>query len=146
MAVRTRYPVAVHLIFVRDARVLLARRFNTGWRDGDYSVPAGHVEPGETVRAAAQREAQEEVGVRLELDDLIFSHVMHRKSDDERIDFFFTVRRWPGEPVNAEPGKCDSLVWYAFDALPANTVPYVREALAHLSHGIPFSENGWPPE
>ena len=45
--------------------VLLSRRYQTGWHDGEYSVPAGHVEAGETVTQAALREAREEVGLEL---------------------------------------------------------------------------------
>ena len=85
---RHRYPVAVHLFFFQDERVLLLRRFNTGWQDGKYSVPAGHVEAGESVTAAAIREAGEELGVCLKPEMLEVIHVMHRKSNDERVDFF----------------------------------------------------------
>ena len=41
---RSRFPVAVHLFFLRDDQILLLRRFNTGYEDGKYSVVAGHLE------------------------------------------------------------------------------------------------------
>ncbi len=122
---RNRYPVAVHLFFYQDDRVLLLRRFNTGWADGKYSVPAGHVEAGESVSAAAIREAGEELGIRLTPDALEVVHVMHRKSDDERVDFFLRVNRWSGVVTNREPHKCDDLAWYPLDALPDAIIPYV---------------------
>lgn len=140
---RNRYPVAVHLFFDRGDAVLLARRFNTGWRDGEYSVPAGHVEAGETVLAAARREAREEVGVQLDVAEVQVVHVMHRKSDDERVDFFVAVRTWKGDITNAEPDKCDDLRWSAADALPANVIPYVARALACWRAGETYSEFGW---
>jgi 8-oxo-dGTP pyrophosphatase MutT (NUDIX family) len=149
---RNLYPVAVHLFFIRDNTVLLLRRHNTGWRDGEYSVPAGHVEQGETVTEAALREALEEVGVALTPDMLEVIHVMHRAGDDghgaqrpedERIDFFLRVKAWPGEPVNAEPEKCDALRWAAVDALPPHVIPYVAHALTCQRAGVRFSEFGW---
>jgi 8-oxo-dGTP diphosphatase len=140
---RSRFPVAVHLFFLRADRVLLLRRFNTGWEDGKYSVPAGHVDAGETVTQAAVREAREEIGVRLEPRDVEVVHVMHRKSEDERIDFFLLARRWTGEIANQEPNKCDDLAWYPVASLPDNLIPYVKQALLNYQDGALFSEFGW---
>ena len=111
---RATFPVTVHLLFFRGEQVLLLRRFNTGYADGQYSVPAGHLDGGETVVAAAAREGLEETGVRIEANDLAFSSVVHRKDGDERVDFFVHVRHWQGEPVNTEPDKCDELLWNLF--------------------------------
>ena len=142
---RAKFPVTVHLLFFRDDQVLLLRRFNTGYADGQYSVPAGHLDGGETVMAAAAREAQEEVGVRLEAENMTFSTVMHRMEGDieeERVDFFVHVRRWQGEPFNAEPDKCDDLCWMDVNRLPVNMVPYVRRALENHLAEIRFDEFG----
>ncbi len=43
---------AAHLLLRREGEVLLARRFNTGWEDGNYSVPAGHVDENEPISLA----------------------------------------------------------------------------------------------
>ena len=140
---RATFPTTVHLFFFRQNEVLLLRRFNTGFADGMYSVPAGHLDGGETVIAAAVREAQEEVGVQLDPGCIHFSHVMHRMDGDERVDFFVRVSQWNGEPFNAEPEKCDDLCWVNMDDLPANTVPYIRQALKNHREGIKFDEFGW---
>lgn len=140
---RTAFPVTVHLFFFRDNHVLMLRRFNTGFADGMYSVPAGHLDGGETVIAAAAREAQEEIGVQLEADCIQFSHVMHRQDGDERVDFFVHVSEWNGEPYNAEPEKCDDIRWVQVDDLPSNTIPYIRQALKNYREGIKFDEFGW---
>lgn len=137
---RATFPVTVHLFFPRENQILLLRRFNTGFRDGEYSVPAGHLDGGETIMQAAIREAQEEVGLLLAESDLSFSTVMHRIEGDERVDFFVQVHQWQGEPFNAEPEKCDDLRWVDIDALPANTIPYVRQALTNHRAGLCFDE------
>jgi ADP-ribose pyrophosphatase YjhB (NUDIX family) len=140
---RTTFPVTVHLFFLRGNQVLLIRRYNTGFADGQYSVPAGHLDGGETVIAAASREALEEVGVRIEAQDIEFSSVMHRMDGEERVDFFVNVRRWEGEPANTEPEKCDDIRWVDVNHLPANTIPYIRRALNSHEVGIRFDEFGW---
>ena len=38
---------AVYLILKEGDKILLGRRVNTGYHDGDYTVPSGHVEAGE---------------------------------------------------------------------------------------------------
>jgi len=137
---RARFPVTVQLFFLREDQILLLRRFNTGFRDGEYTVPAGHIDGGETILEAAVREAKEEAGVDIAFSDLTFSTVMHRIEDEERVDFFFQAHAWTGEPFNAEPEKCDDLRWFDRDQLPENTVPYVRQALRNHLAGIPFAE------
>jgi 8-oxo-dGTP pyrophosphatase MutT (NUDIX family) len=140
---RAKFPTTVHLFFFRGDQILMLRRFNTGFRDGDYSVPAGHLDGDETVMAAAAREAEEEVGVQIETQSLVFSSVMHRLDGEERVDFFVRVSNWSGEPFNAEPDKCDDLRWVNLHSLPENTIPYIRRALQNDHDGIRFDEFGW---
>jgi 8-oxo-dGTP diphosphatase len=140
---RAKFPVTVHLLFFRADQVLLLRRFNTGYADGQYSVPAGHLDGRETVLAAAAREAEEETGLLLDEANIIFSSVMHRIDGDERVDFFVRVQQWHGEPSNAEPDKCDELRWVHVNELPNNTIPYVRKAIQNHWDGIKFDEFGW---
>lgn len=137
---RAKFPVTVHLLFFRGDQVLLLRRFNTGYADGQYSVPAGHLDGGETVMAAAAREAEEETGLRIGMKDMGFSSVMHRIEGDERVDFFVHVRQWQGEPVNTEPDKCDELRWVNINKLPDNIIPYVKKAIQNHRDGVVFQE------
>lgn len=140
---RLRMPVAVHVFLLRGEEVLLLRRANTGYEDGNYSVPAGHLDGDEEIGAAAARELREEVGVRVTPADLSVVGVMHRRAEEERIDFFLATHRWDGEPINAEPAKCDELVWVACGALPTNVIPYVRRALETYRAGEWFASFGW---
>lgn len=94
---------------LRENHVLLLQRANTGYEDGNYSVVAGHLDGGESVTQAAIREAYEEVGVHLRSPDLTVAGVMHRLSNDERIDFFLVATTWSGSVTNQEPDKCSGL-------------------------------------
>lgn len=135
-------PTGVHVLFERDGAVLLMRRAGTGFFDGMWSLPGGHVEQGESLRDAAVREMAEELGVALQADALEVLGAVHRHSDTNRIDFFLRAMRWHGEPYIAEPDKCDALAWHARSALPDVTVPYVRAALMRTSPPWIF-EHGW---
>jgi 8-oxo-dGTP diphosphatase len=135
---------AVHLFLERDGGVLLARRYNTGYEDGNYSVPAGHLDGGEPISAAMARESREETGIAIRPEDLHVVHVMHRRTaGGERLDFFLTADRWDGTPRIMEPDKCDRLEWHPTDELPDDIVPYVRAALRHHRGGVRYSEFGW---
>jgi ADP-ribose pyrophosphatase YjhB (NUDIX family) len=141
-----RFYGAVYLVLLEGERVLLLRRANTGFEDGNYSLIAGHVEVGESAMAAMVREAREEAGITLAVDDLQYAHTQHRRSAAGRIyfDIYFTARRWGGEPKNVEPAKCDDMRWFARTGLPDNLTPFVRLVLAeHLPRGSAYSEWGW---
>ena len=58
------------VIFDRDARVLLIRRKNEPFK-GDYALPGGFIDVGETTEAACRREVREEVGLELSRLDLV---------------------------------------------------------------------------
>jgi 8-oxo-dGTP pyrophosphatase MutT (NUDIX family) len=134
---------AVHLFLLRGGEVLLLRRFNTGYEDGKYSVIAGHLEGGEEVKTAMIRETHEEAGIEIAPEDLEVVGVMHRRSDDERVDFFVVATQWSGRVTNREPHRCDQLAWFDVQTLPENMIPYVRRALDNYLGGVWFDSFGW---
>lgn len=122
----------------------MLRRQNTGFEDGNYSVVGVHLDGGETIVEAAIREGREEAGVVIAPGNVRVTGVMHRRApDEERIDFFVTIERWQGEVTNCEPHKCSDLSWFPLDALPSNTIPYVRQAIANVLAGQWFDSWGW---
>ncbi|MFB8278505.1 NUDIX hydrolase [Nocardia colli] len=133
----------VHLLLLKDGRALFGRRQNTGFEDGAWHLPSGHLEAGESVVDALIREAHEEVGVTIEPEAVRFTHVMHNSSAGGRIAFFFTVTDWQGAPENREPAKCCDLDWFSLDNLPDHMIAYCRAAIGHLVDGTMFSVYGW---
>jgi 8-oxo-dGTP diphosphatase len=146
MKERFKLIASVYVFFVREGKILMLRRANTGYQDGNYSLVAGHADGNEALTEATIREAKEEAGVEVEPEDLELKVVMHRLGDDERLDFFFEPKRWKGNIKNMEPQKCDDLSWFPLDNLPTNTIPYIHEAINCYRKGIPYSEFGWGRE
>lgn len=141
---RKTFPVAVHLFLRKDDDILLLRRYNTGYEDGNYSVIAGHIDGGENVCTAMIREAKEEAGISISPDDLKIVQVMHRKKlDEERIDYFFVCENWTGTAEIMERDKCDELLWVNINSLPNNTIDYIRAAVENYKAGVSFSIFGW---
>lgn len=133
-----------HLILVKDGKILLLRRFNTGYEDGNYGVIAGHLDGDETFMQAMVREAKEEAGIGIKAEKMEVVHVMHRKCPhEERVDFFIKAKRWDGEPRIMETDKCDDLRWFDIDGLPNNVIPYVRQAIGCILGKKFYSEFGW---
>lgn len=134
---------AVHVLLIREGRLLLLRRYNTGYEDGKYSVIAGHLDGNETVVAAAVREAREEAGIELDPGQVRVAAVMHRKSTDERIDWFVVASQWAGKVRIREPEKCDEMSWFTLNDLPDSVIPYVRRAIGNILHGQWYDSYGW---
>src|SRR3954462_3203806 len=148
MSERFRVVPASYVLLLRTAadapsvdEVLLQLRRGTGYMDGHWAAAAaGHVEPDESVFAAAAREAAEELGIGLAPDDIVPLCAMHRTARnhqpiDERVDFFVGARRWGGDPVLREPDKAADLRWCRLDALPVPVVPHERFVLDQLRAG-----------
>ncbi len=137
---------AAYLLLIKDNKILIIRRYNTGWSDGEYSLIAGHLDGNETVLESMVREANEEAGITVKPTDLHIIHVMHRKSigeDLEYIDFFVSADKWKGIPRITEKDKCDNMQWVPLNNLPQNVIPHVKQAIYNYKNKIAFSEFGF---
>ena len=135
--------VDVHLILRDGDRILLGKRINTGYGDGAFHPPAGHMEEGESATNALIREAKEEIGVTIHPHDVNLVHVMHNSSSGGRIAFFFEVNCWEGQPTNIESDKCAGWEWFSLSQLPDKMIPYAQSALQSYTEQKVFSLFGW---
>jgi len=146
---RHRIVPAAYLVLVKNNKVLMLRRFNTGYHDGYYGLVAGHKESEETFEKCLIREANEEANIRLSPKNLEIIHIMSRYAIPnnfelrDRIDVFIKTTKWKGEIKNLEPNKCDNLKWFPVDKLPKNTIPFIKHALNCIRKNIFYSEFGW---
>jgi len=106
--------------------VLLERRENTGYLDGYWDFPSGHVETGEGLREAAIRELKEETDLDSLIEDMKLVHIEQFFVDEDYVNYTFHVRKFTGQPKIMEPDKCGDLEWFAIDDLPTKCVNNVR--------------------
>jgi 8-oxo-dGTP pyrophosphatase MutT (NUDIX family) len=127
--------------------MLLIRRAGTGYRDGQLSLPAGHLEGGEDAVTGLVRELREELGIEADPRSCRLALLLHSAPEDaedrEYLHLFFFVDDWRGEPSIAEPDKCNELRWTDGSALPSDLVDYVGEALTAIRRGEPLALRGW---
>lgn len=141
MEKRNKISITALLILCDNNKILLTRRYNTGYEDGKYSFPGGHVEKGEEVRKAAIREAYEELGIKIKIEDLEVEKVFNRKvNDNAYVDFILKCNKWEGSIVNKEQDKCDELKWVEKNNMPNNVLPFMKEIFKYNDFYIPY---GW---
>ena len=128
-------------------RMLLMRRAGSGYRDGELSLPAGHLDGGEDAVAGLLRELHEELSIDADPKSCRLATILHRapesSEDDEYLDLFFTVESWLGTPSIGEPDKCTELVWVDQDVLPLDIVDYVGAALRAIRAHESLVLYGW---
>ena len=122
--------LAVAVVVQRDGKVLLGRRGEHTRSAGKWSFPAGFVERGEVVEAAAVREVQEETGFVIELGPL----VSLISSPGETV----VLAVYTGKIASGAEHAADDLTelgWFAPDALPELAFPHDVEILGRLRSG-----------
>ena len=128
-------------------RILLMRRTGSGYRDGQLSLPAGHLDGGEDAVTGLVRELREELTIAVDPDSCHLMVTLHRApetaGEDEYLDLFFAVERWTGTPAIGEPGRCSELVWADRAQLPGDLVDYVAAAVDAAGAGRRLLLHGW---
>jgi 8-oxo-dGTP diphosphatase len=125
--------VDVILLLMRNGRILLRERINTGYGDGAYEPPTGQLADQETIAETAIRVASAEAGIAIRAGNISLAHVMHDVSGGGRIAFFLTVSGWPSEYTS--PGAR----WFPVGNLPTNMLDRSRVALRNYAEGMRFS-------
>ncbi len=133
------FPVVVHGLLIRDGKIFLLRRVNTGVLDGFFSLPGGHQRYGETVQQALCRELLEETGAEVQLQQPL-GVLPYQYNGTQGINFIFEILKWRGALTLAEPDFSDECLWAEIDKLPKSTVHWVHHILELRAQGAWFSE------
>lgn len=143
MEERYKCAVVVDLMLIRENNgkneILLALRKNTGYNDGEYELPGGHVEAEEDLLDAMIREAKEELNIELKREDLKIEHILHHYKGN-RIKFIISAKKDEGTLQVGEPDKCEKIEWFDINNLPENIEQRARNVLKEIQKGI-FYDN-----
>ncbi|OGL36542.1 hypothetical protein A3E49_01205 [Candidatus Saccharibacteria bacterium RIFCSPHIGHO2_12_FULL_49_19] len=126
---------------IDDGKVLLVKRKQTGFMDGYYATPGGHVDADETIREAAVRELKEETGLIVKEQDLKLFHILQDENIAPKnyISFRFLVKKWRGIPRLCEPEKSEDVGFFDINN-PPKLSPYVKLDLQVINNrGVTFS-------
>lgn len=135
---RFKIKTAVYAIIEKEGKILLLKRSNTGWMDGKYTLPSGHIEEGETPLETVIREIKEEAGVTVKKGSLKLVHILY--DTDAYIDFYFKASSYLGKVKLAEPSKSSEIIWEENIKRNNEIIPKVKACLINYSNGILFSE------
>ena len=92
---RRRVVVDVILLLMRNGRILLRERANTGYGDGAYEPPTGQLADRETIVETAIRVAAAEAGIAIQAENVSLAHVMHDVSGSGRIGGSYAPSPYP---------------------------------------------------
>ena len=132
--------VGVGAIIIEQDRVLLVKRGHPPLL-GEWSIPGGVLEVGETLREAAVREALEETGLTVETADLLGVYDRILRDADERTLYHYVLidflcRRVAGEPQAS--GDADEVRWFTREeaanlSLAEDTLDVIRKGFGKAS-------------
>jgi len=124
----------VGVVVRKDDAVLLIRRGNPP-RRGDWGIPGGAVELGETWRAAATREMREECGIEIELGDVIDAIDLLQPDDDGRTQYHYALVDFGAVYISGDVRAASDVLdarWVALNDLDAYDLPPLAREVIKL--------------
>jgi len=116
----------------RDGRVLIVQRGKEPGR-GIWSLPGGHVEPGETALEAAQRELGEETGIAADLAQLVGLYDIIRRDAAGAVTLHYAIACYAGLWASGEAvaaGDAMAARWVSPAEMPGLAfAPHVKDAI-----------------
>jgi 8-oxo-dGTP diphosphatase len=118
--------VGVGAVIVQENRVLLIRR-GTPPLLGEWSLPGGVLECGETLREAVAREAREETGLQVETGEMLGVYERVIRDDQGRVRYHYVLIDFLCRAVGGDlkaGSDAAAVRWYTREELPALNLAY----------------------
>lgn len=115
---------------INDKNELLLQQRNKAPEKEHWSIPGGKVEMFETFHQAVKREVKEEIGVEIEIIDLlgICDHIVPNE-EVHWVSPSYLCKITKGEPTIMEPTKHADMKWFSLEQLPQNLTITTKKAL-----------------
>ena len=118
---------SVYLIIKNDKEeILLQRRQGTKLWPGFLALPAGHIDEKENAYEAVIREAKEEFGIEISINNIVDTFVVNRRNKSlmPYYDVYFEIDNYNGEIKICEPERCSELVWCNINKVPEDMIDF----------------------
>jgi len=129
--------VVVGCLIINDGKILLCR--SPKWRNL-WVVPGGHIEYGETIEEAVKREVEEEVGLNVELEKVLFVQELIEPKDYHKKSHMISLEcvcKAKTEKVKIDNREIKEYKWVSIEeGLKMETDPYTHEFIEKYSEGL----------
>lgn len=127
--------VGVGIVVRRNGEILLVRRKNVHG-DGSWSLPGGHLDPGEALEECAVREAREETGVEVgSVRFLAITNDVFEKEARHYLTVWMEGDYLSGTETVAEEYEVSEVGWYPVDSLPDELFLPLQNLIDGRSYG-----------
>lgn len=131
--------VGVGAVVVRDGRALIVKRAHEP-RQGEWSLPGGHLHLGESLADGVCREVKEETGLDVHPGPIIETFDRVHRDPDGRVQYHFVIVDFVCESLSGEPvagSDADAVAWVTTAELDAYGVN--AHAAAVIRKGLEYS-------
>ena len=127
------------LVLSYNDQILLLKQHSS--KGGKYSLIGGKVERQELMKHTLIRETEEEVGIRINPQNLHLIQVLHiLKGDKNTITFCFMSTQWTGQLRILEPHKFQEMCWCSYAQLPDPLTSSTQQILNAIQQNLLFTE------